>query len=97
MAKSKPASSNRQCRPRRFWRAREQDGLPRLRYWRGAWYMWRRGRYAEIQQSEVQADLILDINREFAFLTTSIVANVVQQVKAQSAIWSHVETAGLDG
>jgi putative DNA primase/helicase len=69
----------------------ESDGVPRLRFWRGSFHLWHAGRYVELEPSEIQAELIRSINRDYIFLTTGIVGNVLAQVKAQAALPSRWE------
>jgi putative DNA primase/helicase len=74
-----------------FLAERESDGVPRLRFWRGSFHWWHRGRYDELEPSEVHADLVRWINRGYVHLTTSIVGNLMAQVKAQAALRSRWE------
>ena len=75
-----------------FLAERQVDGATRLRFWRGSFYFWTSGRYVELEPSEVNAELVRWINHEYAFLTTGVVGNVLMQVKAQSALSSHLES-----
>jgi putative DNA primase/helicase len=63
-----------------------QDGVSRLRFWRGGFHLWGRGRYVELQPSEVRGQLIVHLNHYYHHLTTSITANVMDQLKAQSLL-----------
>jgi putative DNA primase/helicase len=74
-----------------FLAEREFDGVPKLRYWRGSFHIWIGGRWIEIENSEAQADLVRSINRNFVFLTTGVIANLMAQLKAQAALPSRVE------
>jgi putative DNA primase/helicase len=69
----------------------ESDEMPHRRYWRGGFFLWHDGRYIEIETSEVQADLVRSINRNYVYLTTGVIGNVLAQVKAQSALPSRTE------
>jgi hypothetical protein len=64
----------------------QQDGVFRLRFWRSGWHLWSRGRYVELQPSEVRGRLITNLNEHYHHLTTSITANVLDQLKAQSLL-----------
>jgi hypothetical protein len=70
----------------------ESDELFHLRYWRGSFYLWLEGRYVEMQPGDVRAELIRSINLRYIFLTTSIVGNLMDQVKVQAALSSRIET-----
>ncbi len=63
-----------------------EDKECRLRYWRGGFWWWSRGRYMPLQPSEVRGNLILHVNQSYYGLTTSITNNIMDQVKAQSML-----------
>jgi putative DNA primase/helicase len=69
-----------------FLKERTTGLTPHLLYWRGGFYLWLDGRYLELEMGEVQAELIRSLNRNYVFLTTGIVANVLAQLKAQAAL-----------
>jgi len=64
----------------------KQDGVHRLRFWRGGWHLWGRGRYVELQPSEVRARLITHLNEHYHHLTSNVTGNVVDQLKAQALL-----------
>ncbi len=80
-----------------FLASREIDGLNCLRFHRGSYWLWHHGRYIELENSEVRAELILKINRGYSFLTTSILANIMAQVQAQAALPSIIEAPAWIG
>jgi putative DNA primase/helicase len=73
-----------------FLRMQEQDGVCRLRYWRGAWYQYGNGYYAELAEDDVQGMLVRHLSESASHLTTSVVANHKMHLKAQSALPSQV-------
>lgn len=62
------------------------DGLPRLRFWRGAFHLWTAGAYRELQTAEVQARLVRGVNEDYRRVTTRMVGDVMMQMKAQSLL-----------
>lgn len=64
----------------------EADGLPRLRYWRGTFWRWSVGRYVELHKDDARGAAIRYLNRGYYQLGTQQTANVIDQLKAQSAI-----------
>ena len=74
-----------------FLASRQSDGVPHLRFHRGGYWLWRGGRYIELEPSEVRAALIRVVNRDYAYLTTSITNNILAQVQAQAMLPSRIE------
>lgn len=74
-----------------FLDAHKTDDMRHLRFWRGGFHLWTQSHYVEVDTAEVQASLILDINRWYLNLTTGITANVMQQVRAQACLPSRIE------
>ena len=62
------------------------DGLPRLRFWRGSFWLWRRGAYREVSTSEVRGRIVEAVNRIAFGVSTATVGNILQQVQAQSML-----------
>lgn len=60
------------------------DGVPLLRFHRGAFHFWSKGRYVELQTSEARARIIGHLNAKFAGVTMKVTSDVVDQVKAQA-------------
>ena len=68
-----------------------RDGVPRLRFWRGTWLIWRGGAYREIPPSEVRGELLDFLDRGFCKLTSSAVSNVLDGLRAKARLSHHVE------
>ena len=58
----------------------------KLRHWRGSWYQYGQGFYAEVTEEDVQGTLVRYLNESAKHLTTSIIANHKMQLKAQSGL-----------
>ena len=87
----RPGSSLDPCdEVRAFLRLQEQDGVCRLRYWRGSWYQYGQGFYAERTEEDVQGLLVRYLNESANRLTTSIIANHKMQLRAQSGLASDI-------
>jgi len=69
----------------------ELDGVYQVRFWRGTFWLWRKGWYGELPLSEVRSHLAGHLNQHFAKLTTGITANCLMQLQAQTLLGSHVE------
>ena len=67
------------------------NGLLRLRLWRGTFHTWKAGAYRERDNQEVRNELVRYLNRRCTHLTNGIVANVLEQLKAQAELPSDVE------
>jgi putative DNA primase/helicase len=63
-----------------------QDGLSRLRFWRGGWWRWSNGAYREIEPEEIRAKLLLSLNRRYHHIGTFHVANCLDQMRAQTLL-----------
>lgn len=68
----------------------ERDGVYRLRFWRGTFWLWQAGCYRELPTSEVRAHLVNHINRRYFKVTTAVVSNCLEQLRAQTLLNSHV-------
>lgn len=76
----------------------KHDGLRRLVYWRGSMHYWKDGAYRELENSEVRARMIRRLNRSYRKLSSGVVNNVIDQVKAQALFPFAVDPpAWLDG
>ena len=62
----------------------KHDGLRRIIYWRGSTYLWKDGAYRELEDAEVRAKTIQHLNRGYFKLSSGVVNNVLDQLKAQS-------------
>ncbi len=66
--------------------AEQKDGVYRLRYWQDTFEHWRAGRYVEVKASEIAALVVQHLNRIYTHVGTTIVGNVVLQLKGQSLL-----------
>ncbi|RIK75384.1 MAG: hypothetical protein DCC68_21280 [Planctomycetota bacterium] len=73
------------------------DGLYRLRFYRGGFVIWSKGRYIDVLPSEVRGSVIEYVNRNARHLTTSITNNILDQVKAQSLLSGMIEAPAFLG
>ncbi len=62
------------------------SGVSRLRFWRGAFHFWDHGAYRELQTSEVRAHLIRHLNKTYYRLTSRMIGDVMDQLRAQSIL-----------
>jgi len=67
-------------------RATTTDGVPRLRFHCGGFLLYRNGAYREVSPSEVRARTVQRLNEHYRKLTGRIVADVLDQLRAQSLI-----------
>jgi phage/plasmid primase, P4 family, C-terminal domain len=66
--------------------AEQKDGVSKLRYWRDTFEHWRAGRYVEVKSSEIAARVVQHLNRVYTHVGTTVVSNVVLQLKGQSLL-----------
>ena len=64
----------------------ERDGVPRLRFWRGTWLLWRDGAYREVPPSEVRGELVDYLDRGFCKLRATDVSNVLDGLRAKARL-----------
>lgn len=62
------------------------DGLTRLRFWRGSFWLWRHGAYREVSASEVRGRVVEALNRKAVGVTTATTANVLAQVQSMAML-----------
>jgi len=67
------------------------DGISRLVFWRGGFWLWEHGKYTERQQSEIRACVIRDLNSRYKDLGVQSVNAVMDQIKAQAYLSSSIE------
>jgi hypothetical protein len=60
------------------------DNVPRLRYHCGEFLYWAAGRYRPMPDSDVRAAIVQHLNPWFTHVGTSVVNNILEQVKAQA-------------
>jgi putative DNA primase/helicase len=63
-------------------RANQIDGLSRIRFWGGRWWRWSRGRYVEIQETELRAIVMTHFKRDWSHVKREHVANVIEHLRA---------------
>ncbi|MBA3484812.1 MAG: DUF3854 domain-containing protein, partial [Pirellulales bacterium] len=65
--------------------------LSKLRFWRGSWYWWSIGRYAEKPPEEVRAEIVNQLNRRWLSLRSRHVSDLFEHLKAKSILPTAVE------
>jgi putative DNA primase/helicase len=68
-----------------------QDGVSRLTFWRESFYEWSNGRFVERSASEIRTKLVLHLNELSTKLTTNVINNHLEQLRAQTTITSDIE------
>lgn len=74
-----------------FLKRAEKDGQPRLRWWRGTPWYWQAGAYREKAVAEMRAALIRHVNTFACKVTSSVINNFMDQLKAQAILDGHNE------
>jgi putative DNA primase/helicase len=69
-----------------FLETTKSGGLLQLRFWKGSFWRWSRGAYAELPLAEVRAQLVTHLDKSFSKLTTTSVGNVLEGVRAKSIL-----------
>ncbi|HEX3999422.1 MAG TPA: phage/plasmid primase, P4 family [Pirellulales bacterium] len=81
-----------------FLEADKHDGVFRLRHYRGSMLGWIRGKYVELPLGDVRAHVVRYLNRDHHHLTSSVVGNVLDQIRSQALLPFSVEPpAWIDG
>ena len=75
----------------RFLKSAEQDSLPFLRFWRGAWRYFRRAAYAELPPAEVRAGVVRFLDSRFFGLTSQVTSNTSDVLKANAILPGRIE------
>jgi len=75
----------------RFLATTEMDGLPRLRFWRGSFFYWARGAYAELPTAESRGALVDHLDKSFFKITSSAVSNVLEGLRAKAMLPGRTE------
>ena len=75
----------------RFLAKTERDKLPRMRFWKGTWYVWRCGAYRELPPSEVRGRLVDYLDHDFYRLNQAAVSNVMDCLRAKARLPHHIE------
>lgn len=68
------------------------DGVYKLRYWRGAWWRWVKGRYEEVPNAEVRAAVVEFLNDRCYGLGMNVTSNVIDQLKAIAILSSRTDS-----
>ncbi len=63
-----------------------QDGVCRLRFWRGSFYLWSKGAYREKDAAQVRSEVVQYLNQHARNLSTAVVANMLDQMRAQTML-----------
>ena len=71
--------------------ATKVDGVPRLRFWRGAWYYWQHGAYRGHQPAEVRARLVETLMQDFYGIAQAHTSNVLDIAKAVAILPFSIE------
>lgn len=70
----------------------KRDGLPRLRFWRGSWWLSQDGRYVEQEEEEVRAEVVHHFTRDCFKVNSSHLSNVMLHLRLNlfcPARWIH--------
>jgi putative DNA primase/helicase len=66
-------------------------GLSKMRFWRGSWYLWSRGRYVEVPPEEVRAEVVNEMNRRWLGVRSRNISDVIEHIKAKAILAAGVE------
>jgi putative DNA primase/helicase len=70
----------------------EQNGLPRLRFWRGAWMYWSGNAYADLPPTEARGAVVKHLDQSYDGLTANVTGNVMDVLKAKAMLPGLVES-----
>jgi putative DNA primase/helicase len=82
-AKLSPSSLDVGLEAKHFLTEFTEDGISKLRYWLGMFFLWRDGRYEEFSKDEVRALICQHLNESYSKIGTSEVSDALEQVKCQ--------------
>lgn len=68
------------------------DGFNRLVFWSGAFLYWNKGKFLPISTSEARTLLVKSLNERFAGVGTSVVSDVLEQVRAAALVSVQVQS-----
>jgi putative DNA primase/helicase len=71
--------------------AKDDNGVPRLRFWRGTFWLWSRGAYRELESDEIRAKIIRHLRPAFFGIGTGHVGNVEMHLQAVAELSPTVE------
>ena len=75
----------------RYLDAGKKDGRRRLMFSNESWLWWNRGQYREMRDSEVRAHTVRFLNRDYTGVGRQAVGSVMEQLRAQACLPSHVK------
>ena len=78
------------CEVQAFLNLHRDDGVCKLRAWRGSYYEYGDGYYQELSKDDVQGRLVRHLNESATDLTTFVISNHMMQLRAQTDLPSHV-------
>ena len=67
-------------------------GFPRLRFWRGSWWWWSRGKYIEKPPEEVRAEVTNHLSRDYYHVKARHVSDVMEHLRAKGILSSSIES-----
>lgn len=69
----------------------ERNGIPRLRYWLGSFWLWSKGQYVEKSTDEIRAKVVNHLNQHWLFVKATHVSDVIEHLRAKSIIRSTIQ------
>ncbi len=70
--------------------AHTEDGLALLRYWHGAWYLWDKTRYRQLDGDEVEAVVMKALKPHLEGLTVRRKGDVLMHLRTKTRLGAHV-------
>src|SRR4051812_41311303 len=64
----------------------ERDGLSLLRFWRGVWWFWIDGRYIELSDAEVRAQVLREFTRAWSAVRSRHISDVMEHLRARALL-----------
>ncbi|TWT35873.1 hypothetical protein KOR34_07690 [Posidoniimonas corsicana] len=78
-----------------------EDGVSRLRFWHGTWWLWKAGCYTPRRDDEVRAEIVNRLNHDFMGVKPAHVNEVLEHLRAKTILSSATEApawlVGADG
>lgn len=78
----------------RYLRERMADGVNRLAFWRGDFWLWKGGCWQMQKNTDLRADLVCYLNCRYSNLTVHHANNCVMQLQAQAHVMPWIEQPG---
>ena len=88
IAKDQLGSINPEDVAQEYVQSQYQDNALTLRYWQGSFQKYYRGRYEELPDSDVRADLVRVLSRDYCAIKQSDVSNVMLNVQSRCSVLS---------